>query len=177
MNLHSNKLGRNDPCFCGSGKKYKKCCLNVTNDDNATQEMAAFSKKMKDQYAEGEITLNETGENGMIKISEVIISLADELLESTQTFEEQEKALMLVIVAWNLSLLDQSNIKQEIDNFLKTMSLKKGSQAWKSVEDILKVLLQKKQDCYPSLKRFILNFEVVRQKDGFHLNVASSLVP
>lgn len=22
------KLGRNDPCICGSGKKYKKCCLN-----------------------------------------------------------------------------------------------------------------------------------------------------
>lgn len=22
------KLGRNDPCYCGSGKKYKKCCLN-----------------------------------------------------------------------------------------------------------------------------------------------------
>lgn len=23
------KIGRNDPCLCGSGKKYKKCCLNV----------------------------------------------------------------------------------------------------------------------------------------------------
>jgi len=22
----ADKLGRNDPCFCGSGKKYKKCC-------------------------------------------------------------------------------------------------------------------------------------------------------
>ena len=22
------KLGRNDPCYCGSGKKYKKCCLD-----------------------------------------------------------------------------------------------------------------------------------------------------
>jgi preprotein translocase subunit SecA len=22
---NSNKLGRNDPCFCGSGKKWKKC--------------------------------------------------------------------------------------------------------------------------------------------------------
>ena len=21
------KVGRNDPCQCGSGKKYKKCCL------------------------------------------------------------------------------------------------------------------------------------------------------
>lgn len=20
------KIGRNDPCLCGSGKKYKKCC-------------------------------------------------------------------------------------------------------------------------------------------------------
>lgn len=20
------KMGRNEPCFCGSGKKYKKCC-------------------------------------------------------------------------------------------------------------------------------------------------------
>jgi uncharacterized protein YecA (UPF0149 family) len=23
------KLGRNDPCSCGSGKKYKKCCLTL----------------------------------------------------------------------------------------------------------------------------------------------------
>jgi len=22
----ANKIGRNDPCPCGSGKKYKKCC-------------------------------------------------------------------------------------------------------------------------------------------------------
>ncbi len=22
------KIGRNDPCPCGSGRKYKKCCLN-----------------------------------------------------------------------------------------------------------------------------------------------------
>lgn len=25
-----NEQGRNDPCNCGSGKKYKKCCANVT---------------------------------------------------------------------------------------------------------------------------------------------------
>lgn len=24
------KVGRNDPCPCGSGKKYKKCCLNAS---------------------------------------------------------------------------------------------------------------------------------------------------
>ncbi len=25
-NKNKNKIGRNDPCYCGSGKKYKKCC-------------------------------------------------------------------------------------------------------------------------------------------------------
>ncbi|MCH7820230.1 MAG: SEC-C domain-containing protein [Candidatus Marinimicrobia bacterium] len=24
----SNSVGRNDPCPCGSGKKYKQCCMN-----------------------------------------------------------------------------------------------------------------------------------------------------
>lgn len=26
------KLGRNEPCHCGSGKKYKKCCLEKDQD-------------------------------------------------------------------------------------------------------------------------------------------------
>lgn len=26
----NQKIGRNDPCFCGSGKKYKQCCLQKT---------------------------------------------------------------------------------------------------------------------------------------------------
>jgi hypothetical protein len=26
---HQPKVGRNDPCPCGSGKKYKKCCMKA----------------------------------------------------------------------------------------------------------------------------------------------------
>ena len=26
VNSSKEKVGRNDPCPCGSGKKYKKCC-------------------------------------------------------------------------------------------------------------------------------------------------------
>lgn len=29
------KLGRNDPCHCGSGKKYKRCCMDSTNKQHA----------------------------------------------------------------------------------------------------------------------------------------------
>jgi len=30
----SKKVGRNDPCPCGSGKKYKKCCGASVATDN-----------------------------------------------------------------------------------------------------------------------------------------------
>jgi preprotein translocase subunit SecA len=30
--VKKKKIGRNDPCPCGSGKKYKKCCLG--KDEN-----------------------------------------------------------------------------------------------------------------------------------------------
>ena len=29
----AQKVGRNDPCPCGSGKKYKNCCGKVTNSE------------------------------------------------------------------------------------------------------------------------------------------------
>ena len=34
-----NKIGRNEPCPCGSGKKYKKCCL-----DKERKEVKPFDK-------------------------------------------------------------------------------------------------------------------------------------
>ena len=30
--IRGQKLKRNDPCFCGSGKKFKKCCNNKQED-------------------------------------------------------------------------------------------------------------------------------------------------
>ena len=26
QNTKNKKMSRNEPCFCGSGKKYKRCC-------------------------------------------------------------------------------------------------------------------------------------------------------
>lgn len=35
-NKEKNKLGVNDPCICGSGKKYKRCCKNNVRPKNGT---------------------------------------------------------------------------------------------------------------------------------------------
>ena len=39
------KAGRNDPCPCGSGKKYKKCCLGTDRVASAAQAIAISSPR------------------------------------------------------------------------------------------------------------------------------------
>ncbi len=39
-----SKIGRNDPCPCGSGKKYKKCCLMKTYTEIGKEE--SISKRI-----------------------------------------------------------------------------------------------------------------------------------
>ena len=175
MNLHTKKLGRNDPCICGSGVKYKKCCLNATTTaEKETQEMASFSQKTKDLYPDSTHTINDSNDGKVIKMSEVIINFASQLLDLSKTHEERKKSIELSIIAWNIALLDKRERKQEIDRFLDSIPLKKGSEDWKFSEGVLNMLIQKKQTLYPSLKRFIMNFELIRLKDGFHLNIAST---
>lgn len=36
----SKKLGRNDPCHCGSGKKYKRCCIDQDKKKKKLQEQS-----------------------------------------------------------------------------------------------------------------------------------------
>ena len=45
----SNSLGRNEPCHCGSGKKYKQCCLAK---DEAAERAARVKAEEKAEKAE-----------------------------------------------------------------------------------------------------------------------------
>ncbi|CAN5199010.1 hypothetical protein BH24PSE2_BH24PSE2_08750 [soil metagenome] len=36
------KTGRNDPCPCGSGRKYKRCCLDKSKRMSRTQKLLAL---------------------------------------------------------------------------------------------------------------------------------------
>ena len=56
------KPGRNDPCHCGSGKKYKKCCLpqeeaaerEVIAKDQAAREQRAAAHRLEQRAAKAE---------------------------------------------------------------------------------------------------------------------------
>lgn len=48
--VHTTKIGRNDPCPCGSGKKYKKCCLNKPKSEVDLIESEQEKKKWMRHY-------------------------------------------------------------------------------------------------------------------------------
>ena len=77
MRSHTSaKTGRNDPCPCGSGKKYKRCCLNSATasapddtpwqrqreaSDRLTDEMMRFARRRFDeQFVEAWMDFNQT---------------------------------------------------------------------------------------------------------------------
>ena len=43
------KIGRNSPCPCGSGIKYKKCCLNKTEDQRLGEAISASMLNIKNE--------------------------------------------------------------------------------------------------------------------------------
>lgn len=44
-------IGRNDPCPCGSGKKYKKCCLGKPRQYSPELEAdLELGKKLVEEY-------------------------------------------------------------------------------------------------------------------------------
>nr|WP_249146199.1 SEC-C metal-binding domain-containing protein [Bradyrhizobium diazoefficiens] len=42
------KVGRNDPCPCGSGKKYKKCCLNSQHPNEPSSGLQGGDLQARD---------------------------------------------------------------------------------------------------------------------------------
>lgn len=68
----SKLIGRNDPCPCVSGKKYKKCCLNKI--PSVQQEDFLLSQAL----CAGEIVIDNTSSNAE--------SLADEIAIDTFLF-------------------------------------------------------------------------------------------
>jgi len=55
------KVGRNDPCHCGSGQKYKKCHL-ASDDAARSAELAAAAAKAAEAQAKADAEAAEADE-------------------------------------------------------------------------------------------------------------------
>ena len=130
------KIGRNDPCFCGSGKKFKKCCLgknagvpagpampSVKKEIDRIRESAAAGKSVVRTLGVFVLFSSEGGDAWLFEVTDmdaiqvardgkpldITIEENPETIEIdwTHKFEDREKKLVLV------SYKDKSEIVPE----------------------------------------------------------------
>jgi hypothetical protein len=118
----SNKPSRNAPCPCGSGKKYKKCCLA---EDEATAASVAVSERA---VARALAWLREhyPDEVGRAVALEYLGSLEQEQFEALESLpEDLGEAVQLNAFEWMLAEGEISPTGDE-DDFVPVMELVLG---------------------------------------------------
>jgi len=87
--MMATKIGRNDPCHCGSGKKYKRCCLE-DDQQNDREARTAFTAALAASQAE-EDEFNEWSD----KLDEESNTVID-LIEADKLDEAEHAAHQLI---------------------------------------------------------------------------------
>ena len=186
--LTQDKIGRNDPCVCESGKKYKKRCLLNAIDKNVEDDVLLnqmplgqnIIDRAKERYGDKNCTFGTSEEMGLVKMSDIIVEFAQDLLHflnQKKSHKGQEQALMLAIVAWNIAVLsdyENKEVTSLINDFLQDSEINPKSEKGEAFTYLLLILIAKKRSEYAHIDRYIADFEMTKiKKDEIYLNIAS----
>jgi hypothetical protein len=124
-NLSNGKIGRNEKCYCGSGKKYKKCCMRKSMPELT---LIGFYFKSKDDDGFG-MFVNKYWNPELFKLIEGGYRLIQE------EWERQKREMMSGKFYGSYDKLMQQTIdfemnslKQEIPNWYKLNGFSDGLQ-------------------------------------------------
>ena len=109
------------------------------------------------------------------KMSEILISFAEPLLENAHTYADYENAISIAIVAWNLSLLPSEALDDTVNALENVLSASGNAEI--NSENMFQVvdhLKKRKQQLFPDIYRMIVDYELIDTDQGFHLNVISN---
>lgn len=94
------KIGRNDPCPCGSGEKYKKCCLNkLENKLTEYRRLLGMEQNIKNKltkWATQNLELDEYSQYFNGKLFQEIVEEERETEDMKEEGEEKESGSELV---------------------------------------------------------------------------------
>jgi|GEM_PF-1435665 len=159
------RIGRNQPCPCGSGKKYKKCCYEK-NNIGQTLLANGFGKNLPKDAVITTKTQNE-------KMSEVLLDFAEPLIDKCKDDKAFYNALQICAIAWNSSFLSPEERNKLIDeSFNKYIN---DNEDREIAKEILSKMLERKQKKFPDIKRMIMDFQISYKDGQQHLFVTSSL--
>jgi hypothetical protein len=149
----SRKVGRNDPCDCGSGKKYKKCCLDT--DEAArprTLEANGDRPHASGGVSDDELDLakqyfreKDAGRGPAAQMADY----AKPIIDSTDgSFEAMQQALNIAMLFWNLSVLRDAGKREEA---LSEMVARIGEADRAEFEETARMMIERHRTMFPEM--------------------------
>lgn len=171
------KVGRNDPCPCESGLKYKKCCL--TNGSSVTPALTRQAKNqqrlrqsVKKRCSDQCVFYEQETE---IKMSEIILDLADDFLSNAESCHEVQNIIAATCIAWNIATaFPKEEHAEQIDKMVFDMKVDDLEQ---SLFEFIALMIERKLDWYPHVERFIIDYHVSGKLNNLNINIMSALSP
>lgn len=172
-----NKTSRHDPCQCGSGLKYKQCCLESKQIKSGDLLLHPAQPKLK-QKTKDHLSQKSKLQTDLqaIKMSEVILEFAADMLRHSDTRTERKQAIDFACMAWNLAIFkekDPAEYKRQLNSFFKQIGAKSQNDK-KEVQLLITALVNKKMKQYPLINRFIFHYQIKFKKNELILHVASA---
>ncbi len=173
-----NTIGRNDRCLCGSGKKFKKCCLLSKSNDGvsrmASLEMIKQRVQKRDVFEGSKDSIFVHEPSGFEKMSKIILDFAHPLLNGARSFDDYHKVILTAILAWNLGLSDKSDTK--LEKLCNDLSHTMDDSQMVEFQQRLAMMIQRKREHFSEINRMVMDWDLVPMRNSFHLNVVSTLI-
>ena len=154
---------RNSPCPCGSGRKYKKCCLLR---DEARRAEGALSPQSRVVTHRGRDLLISSGRDVPSQVLDEardyfdakdrgegpaarLMRFALPLLEGVDESGRADRALELAMIFWNLAILDDKHREEAMAAMVKTMAQSPETAA--EFQALAEKMIERHRQMFPAL--------------------------
>ena len=168
------RVSRNDPCPCGSGNKYKKCCLSAADLNSIdSRSRDNFFNKVQHRFGDKiKMVCKGYGSQGSSsKISSLILDMVEDIFDADVPFEDKESVIGLAIIAWNAAIIGKAAIPKAIAAFMEGVDTQEPEDE-QMITDMITDLVRRKNIMFPEVKNLIFAFEITNKGDDFNLQVA-----
>jgi hypothetical protein len=136
----------------------------------AADELGKFKVELKSELAGREVFFRGTvGE----KMSEVIEEFIAPYPQYATTLAEYQCLIATAIIAWNTALAPETKRAALLSDTLKAIAPKGERQTQADFYAIVGEMIERKEKCFASNRRYIVNYRVTATPAGMHLSIAS----
>jgi len=133
------KVGRNDPCPCGSGKKFKKCCIDAREDRLLISgDVTPGQLRLANQF----FADKDAGRGP----AQQMMDFAKPLVDATDgSAEDVQRALDLSLLLWNVADVDDA-AREEL---LSKMAERFEDEQREAFQRLARMMVERKREMFP----------------------------